>query len=353
MSGTVEWNPTPKYQQLVRYAKELLKEEPRTCREVYYALVSRGHDYDYRQVKRALKKGRRAGYIDPSRIRDPSRPVTVEPTKGYTSPKEFLAMLDGIEQEYTENYWNKQPEYVEVWLEKQALASLFAPICNEWNVRLECTRGDWSDAKVYETVQRLRQPLSQDKDVTILYFGDYNPSGYHAPVTIQETLTCYGMPITRPEDVIAVEHLEKQGIADFEELPGVSKKEDFWYFDIEPYPSEATSAIQFDRIALNTEHIDRFDLPEHPNPSSEDKDRTLRDRFMTLVSEGRDVNVELNALKEFHREWFNDLIENSIREHVDEDAKREVEEHVKERRSTLREAVSVDESVLGDGGEDR
>jgi len=62
--------------------------------------------------------------------------------------------------DYWEDFWGEQDSYVEVWLEKQSLASVFAPICEEFNVRLEATRGDWSDSKVYQASNRLAESSS-------------------------------------------------------------------------------------------------------------------------------------------------------------------------------------------------
>lgn len=51
-----EWSPGTKYLRILDQANSLLADEQRTVRDVYYALESRGNDYDYRQVKRALVK---------------------------------------------------------------------------------------------------------------------------------------------------------------------------------------------------------------------------------------------------------------------------------------------------------
>lgn len=337
-----DWNPGSKYQTLIDRANEILTNEPRSVRDVYYAFVSRSYEYDYRQVKRALKKGRRAGYIDPRLIIDPSRTAAVRPNQGYDSPEEFADSLDGIARRYTENFWTEQPTYVEVWLEKQALVSVFEPICREYNVRLEPTRGDWSDGKMYQAAQRLIPHIQAGKDVKILVFGDFNPSGFHAPVAVQRTLGAYGLPIDRSD-------LDDE---EFDDMGGNP-----WYFDVSPPWSpfefedddgELGGTLDFERVALNLEHIEEFDLPQNPTPSSSDKDRTLRDRFMKYVSAGRDVNVELNALKEFERAWFEELIEESITKHIDDAAKQRVEDRIEERRDQLADAVTVDKSVLDD-----
>lgn len=328
-----DWSPGPKYRELLARANELLGEESRTIRDVYYALESHGHDYDYRQVKRALKKGRRAGFINPSDIVDTSRPTTTTPDEGHDSPRAFVRdVIDGIETRYTRNYWDKQPGYVEVWLEKAALASVFAPICREWNVRLEATRGDWSDSKIHTATNRLTNAVSEGKDVTVLYFGDYNPSGYHAPVAIQNTMQAYGLP------------LDREG-ADSSEHEYFNAGRSIEFLD-EDGNSEGMGTFCFKRMAMNTEHVERFDLPENPTPSSSDKDRTIRDNFMQYVSGGRDVNIELNALKEFHREFLEKLVESAIRERVDEKAKARVDEQIREDRAMIEQALSLDERVL-------
>lgn len=300
-----EWSPGAKYLRLLDQANSLLADEQRTVRDVYYELESRGNDYDYRQVKRALVKGRRAGFIDPTRIRDTSRPTTNAPTDGHESPAAFVDdVVDGVADHYTRNYWAQQPKYIEVWLEKAALASVFDPICREWDVRLECTRGDWSDSKAYNAAHRLINAVSSGKDVTVLYFGDYNPSGYHAPVAIQNTLQAYGLPLGREgADSTVPAYFDANRAMIYSDESSSTDKDENVTTDGGAKAS-GFGTFTFERVAMNTDHVDRFDLPENPTPSSSDKDRTLRDRFMQHVSDGRDVNIELNALKEFQRDFL-------------------------------------------------
>lgn len=327
---TDDWNPGGKYRRLLGQIQDILDGgEERTVRDVYYALESRGYEWEYRQVKRAVKRGRRSGYLDPGQIVDASRPAEVTPREGYNdaSPEEYVSrQLDAIAGAYFEDWWVEQGAHVEVWVEKQSLASVFAPICERLNVRLEATRGDWSDSKVYETARRLLTgPLDRGQDVTILYFGDYNPSGYHAPVGVQNTLQHYGLD------------LKRDGVG----------ADDPRYFDIAPdgraqlvdEDGDPAGSILFDRVALNTEHIERFDLPTNPSPSSSDKDKTVRDAFMRHVTGGRDVNVELNALKEFRRDYLEELIEDAITEHLDDDVRETVKEQTENHREEIRELV--------------
>ena len=320
------WNPGRKYQTILSQLQDILESgEERTVRDCYYALEARGHKWEYRFIKRAVKKGRRAGYIDPAQIVDASRTAEHTASSGWEDPEAFLSdRVDGVWTDYWEDFWREQDAYVEVWLEKQSLASVFAPICKRYNVRLEATRGDWSDSKVYQACNRLTTKLNEDKDVRILYFGDYNPSGYHAPVSILDTMGYYGIKLGR-------------------DFPGSGNPR---YYDVEHgLPARFQSddgSFAVERIALNTEHIKRFDLPENPMPSSSDKDETIKRSFQEYVSEGQDTNVELNALKEFQREYLEELVEKAIQEHIDEEAKQRVEKRIGKRRDLLTDCINIE-----------
>lgn len=338
----MEWNPSPKYELYLHWIDEILTDEKRTVRDIYYALESRGfpaeceeqgYGFEYRYVKRAVKKGRRAGYIDPSLIVDTSRQAVTTPSEGYENPREFAGrIMSTVKTGYDENRWRDQEHYVEVWLEKQSLASVFQPICSEWNVRLEATRGDWSDSKVYEAAERLTEKLDAGKKVRVVYWGDFNPSGFHAPVSVQQTLAHYGLDLG----------------------PRQQDEPENRYFDIWPmdgpsgWKGHDDADIMFERAGLNLEHIKRYDLPENPNPSSTDKDRELKERFQRHVSAGRDVNVELNALKEFHRGDLEDEIEAGITQYVHDPLWKQAGARIEERQEAIADAFYVEESKIED-----
>lgn len=328
----LDWNPGKKYRKLVKLANRLLEQERRTVRDVYYAFESRNFyyekngvkkRYDYKQVKRGLNLGRKAGMVDPSRIIDTSRRTANFVDQGYESQGEFLEEeVKGIEEKYFKNFWKKQKEYVEVWVEKAGLVPLFHPICQEWNIRLEPLGGDWSLTECYNAAVRFNEKLDQGQDVKILYFGDYNPSGFHTPIAVQNNIQVLGIDLGRKE-------------CDSKESE---------YFEISPNGKlhyEDGGSLELERIALNTKQTEKFDLPANPAPSKKDKDRTLRNRFMEYVSDGKDINIELNALKEFEREYLKDLIKDSIKKHADTDVKEKVEKEVQEEREELADKINI------------
>lgn len=367
-----DWNPGPKYKAYLNKITEILSnEEQRTVRDVYYALEARGFperleelsyshqhhkhvddpeehahpdnvprsewvwEFEYRFVKRAVKRGRRAGYINPAQIIDASRSAESRVRTGWESPEQFLdEKVNGIWNAYWKNFWREQDVYLEVWLEKQSLASVFKPVCDEYNVRLEATRGDWSDSKVYEACQRLIPKINAGKDVRILYFGDYNPSGFHAPVSILDAMGYYGIDLNR-------------------EFPG---SDDYRYYHVghilpayfDAPDADTDGSLSVERLALTTDQIREFDLPENPVPSSTDKDTTIKQSFQQYVSEGRDVNIELNALKEYHREYLEELIRDGIVSHIDEDARDRVQRRIREHRDSLSDCITIDRDKLSD-----
>lgn len=328
MAPGKEWNPQQKYRTLVDLIQNLLANEKRTVRDLYYALESRGYDYDYDEVNYAVKRGRRAGYIDPSKVVDTSRTADATPSGVESDPADWLrSRVRHSDAVYNRNFWEDQPKYVEVWLEKASLSSVFAPICREYNVRLEATRGDWSDSKVYEATQRLNGKLFDGKDVRVLWFGDYNPSGFRTPVAIQRTMYCYG--------------LELSGRNPDEDEP------DWQFFEAWPWSGpaqmssdgEETGTFKMERIGLNTKHIERFNLPENPTPTTAQSDRKLKERFLEQVTGGDDVDVELNSLKEHERDFLEDMIEEAIEDHIDEDAKDDHEDKEEDHKQDIRDAI--------------
>jgi hypothetical protein len=69
----------------------------------------------------------------------------------YRTPQQFVQVcidfLKNASQNYTVPRWYKQPHYVEVWIEKLALADTFSSFLKGRDVRITVNRGysGWSD----------------------------------------------------------------------------------------------------------------------------------------------------------------------------------------------------------------
>ena len=153
--------------------REAILELPReqrqmTVRGIFYMLTVRGivdkTEAGYRQVQRQVLLLRRQGELAWEFVADGTRWVR-EP--------ETWDSVDDVLQEtarvYRRNLWRSQKVRIEVWLEKDALASLIAPITYEWGVRLMVSRGQSSDTFCYSAAQDTRAAWEMAGVETIVY----------------------------------------------------------------------------------------------------------------------------------------------------------------------------------------
>lgn len=115
---------------------------------------------------RELRKARRIPFAD---VIDPTRSCTEWQT--YESPADALAELA---YRYQQSMFNGLDEVVEVWVEKLGLLGVIEPVCSEYLVPLLACKGFSSYGLLWENLNRY---AIAGKPVTILYFGDWDPSG--------------------------------------------------------------------------------------------------------------------------------------------------------------------------------
>jgi len=158
---------------------------PMTVRQVFYRLVSGGligkTEAEYKQtVGRLLTEMRLDGTIPFGTIADNTR--WVRRPRTYSSVEDALRRTA---QFYRRSLWAEQDAYVEVWLEKEALAGVLVEETDPYDVPLLVTRGYPSLSYVYEAAQAI---AATDKPAFILYFGDHDPSGVDIPRNVMARL---------------------------------------------------------------------------------------------------------------------------------------------------------------------
>jgi hypothetical protein len=224
--------------ELIETAKEILAEgHPMTVRQVFYQLVSRlvieNTRIQYQAVSNALVDARREGAIPWEWIEDRlRRPRHVSMWSGL---REFA---ETCRRAYRLNVWTSQPRYLEVWLEKDALSGIFEDVLNPYGVTLNVGRGYDGWSSIHNAAIRFNE---KDKEVIVLYFGDFDPSGEDMKRSLED-------------------RLEDQG-----------------------YQSEVV------KCALTHDDIRRYNLP--PNFTKKTDTRTT-----AFIAEHGDVSVELDAL---------------------------------------------------------
>jgi hypothetical protein len=175
------------YETMLDWMQTVLSEylDPITIRQLFYQLVTRqlldNSDGRYKKVSRDCTEARETGEIDPAKIEDRGRassdgdyPVDINGTQFIQNQLNFLANKYSI---YQYPKWTGQPNYVEVWVEKQALQRIFDDVAGRYGVVSSAGKGFTSFTHAHNTAQRFAKQLDAGKTCKLLYFGDFDPSG--------------------------------------------------------------------------------------------------------------------------------------------------------------------------------
>jgi hypothetical protein len=147
-----------------------------TLRQLYYQFVSRdlieNSISEYKKLGNVINAARLAGLIDwdslEDRTRNLSRPAY------WDSPQ---SILESAAYGYKIDMWKNQPNYVEVWVEKEALSGVIADACAMYRVPYFSCRGYSSQSEQWAAGMRLKNKIDNDQEVFILHLGDHDPSG--------------------------------------------------------------------------------------------------------------------------------------------------------------------------------
>ncbi len=211
------------------------QQRPMTVRQVFYQatvhnLVEKT-EAGYRKVQQALAEMRRAGVLPYDWIADN--------TRWQRKPRTFSSIeqaLNDTARLYRKSLWYDAEAYVEIWLEKDALAGVLLPIKDQYDVALMVTRS-------YSSLSFLHSAASEmaDLDVPtfIYHFGDFDPSGVNAGQKIEQTLR-------------------------------------------EMAPN---AVIHFERVAVTEQQISEMSLPTRPTKSTDTRSKGFGD-----------ISVELDAI---------------------------------------------------------
>jgi hypothetical protein len=166
--------------------EELAAHHPMTLRQVHYRqvhyrLVSRedivhpNTQSAYQTLSWWLRDDRLAGHIPWEWMEDRMR--VARDWKGWADPAEFLA---DVLKDYYRDPWQdaEQDHYVEAWLEKDALSGIFLDTLGYYRVVLNVGRGYDGWTSIKRAADRYNYWHSKrGAETTVLYFGDFDPSG--------------------------------------------------------------------------------------------------------------------------------------------------------------------------------
>jgi hypothetical protein len=214
-----------------------------TLRQLYYQFVHRkliaNKQSEYKRIGSVINDARLAGLIDWDAIEDRMRFLRAVPN--YPGPAQFVSQQV---HQFAEDLWKGQPQYCEVWIEKDALSGVIERPCIRYRVPFFACRGYASQSGLYEAGARLRSILDTGRRVTIFHLGDHDPSGLDMSRDNDERLNMFA-----------------RTLAD----------------------------VRLVRLALNREQIEKFDLP--PDPA-----KLTDSRVGVYMAEHGRTSWELDAL---------------------------------------------------------
>lgn len=158
-----------------------------TLRQVYYQAVSRliipNKFEEYKRLGSIIADARYAGLIDWDTISDNQR--NLASVSHWDDPAD---MINAAAQSHRLDKWLGQPNRLEVWIEKDALSSIFGPACRRLDVPYIACKGYMSASEMHVAAERLTGYMDADQTPIILHFGDHDPSGVDMTRDIEERL---------------------------------------------------------------------------------------------------------------------------------------------------------------------
>ena len=283
-------------------------------RTVYYALVSReiipNTKSSYKNLSESLVKARKNKVVPWDAIQDEGRRTRGGDVHFWGGPEEYAQMyVDNFWQriqKYSLPRWHKQYNYVEVFIEKEAMADTFDTILRSRGITVVPCKGYSSWTYMKDAALRIEEAINGgEKEPTILYFGDYDPSGMDAERFLGEALDWFLAPGKFTEGV----------------------------------------NVKIKRICITQDQIERYKLPNRPD-DEEEIAKMKRDPRFAKWPWGL-YRVELDALFAFVPDEFERIVTEAVDEYFDEGISEEVrEQETVERDAALIIAVKMVEEKL-------
>jgi len=162
---------------LIEAARRILAEiQPATVRAVCYRLFVEGviasmAKTETNRVSAQLTDARERGWIPWEWIVDETREA--ERSASWADADGYMATL---RRDYRRDHWALQPTQVEVWSEKGTVRGTLAPVLEEYGVTFRVMHGYASATTVHEVAEA---QVADPRPLTVLYVGDWDPSGLH------------------------------------------------------------------------------------------------------------------------------------------------------------------------------
>lgn len=173
-----------------------------TLRQLYYRFIAtdafpesrrdavsgtKNTERNYKWLGDLVSKARVGGLIDWSHITDRGRETTGGDS-GWSSPE---SAMRSITYAYGITHWDGQPEYIEVWVEKDALSQVVEQVAGRWDVMSFACKGSPSTSAMHDAARRLRTRENAGRKTTVIYLGDHDPTGIDISRDIADRLALF------------------------------------------------------------------------------------------------------------------------------------------------------------------
>lgn len=269
---------------LIAAAREIAREaQPITVRGIAYKLFTAGFIASMSKnatskVSRLLTDAREQGIIPWEWIVDETREA--ERIQAWSSTD---AIIHAAVTRYRRDYWQDQPNWVEVWSEKGTVRGVLRPVLDEYGVTFRVMHGFGSATVINDLAEETQRA---DKPLTILYAGDWDPSGlYMSAVDLPGRIARYGGQC----------HIQRIALTSADIGPDLPS------FKAETKSLDPRHKWFVDRYGLDCWELDAMD----PND--------LRERVQNHIAQLIDApawerateveQVEVASMREFHAAW--------------------------------------------------
>jgi hypothetical protein len=293
-----------------------------TLRQLYYQLVSKNiipnSEKSYKSLGKLVSDGRLAGRLDwdiiEDRVRVPKRP---------NQYKSLSDLVEAAVYSYRLPRMDAQDEYVELWVEKDALAGVLAPIASRYHSVLMVNRGYSSQSAMMEAAQRIDRACRNEngepyRDATILYLGDLDPSGEDMVRDIDDRLAMF---LDGGYDIDYAKRQKEHGSDDLARLVSPSG-----------HPlkrGEYTVPVHVEKLALTIEQVNEYQPPPNPTKLSDT-------RAKDFIAKYGHTSWEVDALPP---NVLTQIIETRFEELLDMEAMQIIKEQEAQDIAFLREVV--------------
>jgi len=179
-----------------------------TLRQLYYQLVTKNvianREQEYKGLGKLLSDARLCGLVDWSAIEDRVRRPDV--------PQDFEdlnELVNAALASYRLPRWRGQKNYVELWVEKDALSGVLAPLGRQYHVTIMVNRGYSSQSAMYESAQRFNVAEEDGRSCFLFYLGDHDPSGEDMVRDVRDRLERFNCDLEVRKIALTMEQVEQ------------------------------------------------------------------------------------------------------------------------------------------------